>query len=45
MDCPYCGADCEDPGEGFLAHMKASPACAEQYELTAATTAEEWSRR
>lgn len=45
MECPYCGADCEDPGEGFLAHMKASPACAEQYEMTAAVTAEEWSKR
>ena len=45
MDCPYCGADCEDPGDGFLAHMKASPACAELYEHQSESTASEWSRR
>ena len=45
MECPYCGADCEDPGEGFLAHMKASPSCAELYEHQSASTAEEWRKR
>lgn len=30
--CPFCGAELDDPGAGFIDHLKQSDECASEFE-------------
>ena len=42
--CPYCGAELEDPGGAFVAHLQESDACRTPWEFEAESAAEDASR-
>ncbi|MHB8584267.1 MAG: DUF7501 family protein [Thermoplasmatota archaeon] len=45
FECPHCGLLLADPGDAFVAHLRASADCRTAYEHQSESTAEDWSKR